>query len=238
MIFTVTVLVTLVSSSISLLILFLLCRLIGQRQIGQMSMFDYINSICIGSTAMELAIHPEEWRRSLTAMLVYGLATALINIVTCKNLKLRKILNGKPLILFEGGNLYRSNLYRAKLDVNEFLTQCRIAGYFDLAQLEAVILETSGHLSFLPRDEFRPVCPEDLQMHTAQQHVWSNLIQDGQIMQENLKASGQNEVWLKQQLHSAGIGQISEVFLAMYTPDGKFCAYRMLDEPRQDHRLI
>ena len=150
------------TSLLSLAVLFLLCRLNGQRQISQMSLFDYINSITIGSIAAELATDLENWQRTLTAMAVYGAAIALIGYLTCKSLGLRKLLNGTPLLLFENGNLYKANLLRAKLDVNEFLTQCRVVGYHDLSQLAAVVLETNGQLSFLPKAEQRPATPQDL----------------------------------------------------------------------------
>ena len=72
------------TSLLSLAVLFLLCRLNGQRQISQMSLFYYINSITIGSIAAELATDLENWQRTLTAMAVYGAAIALIGYLTCK----------------------------------------------------------------------------------------------------------------------------------------------------------
>ncbi|MCM1297100.1 MAG: DUF421 domain-containing protein [Muribaculaceae bacterium] len=219
-----------ITSLVSILVLFLLCRLIGQRQISQMSLFDYINGICIGSIAAEFATNLEEWYRPLTAMVIYGFAAALINLLTCKSLALRKFFNGKPLVLFEDGRLYKGNLYRAKLDINEFLTQCRVAGYFDLSQLGAVVLETNGQLSFLPLAAERPLTPADMQLKPQEETLQINLILDGKILQENLRASGRSEEWLKEQLHSQGIGQVREVFLASCDKQGSFTAYRMLEE--------
>lgn len=221
----------LITSLVSIIVLFLLCRLIGQRQISQMSLFDYVNGICIGSIAAELATNLENWHRPLTAMLVYGLLAALINAVTCKSLALRKFFSGRPLVLFEDGKLYKANLYRAKLDVNEFLTQCRVAGYFDLSKLGAVVLETNGQLSFLPLAAERPLTPADMQLHPAQESLKINLILDGRVLTQNLAASGRSEAWLREQLHSRGIGQVREVFLAYCDQDGGFTAYRMLEKP-------
>lgn len=222
---------TLITSLVSIAVLFLLCRMIGQRQISQMSLFDYVNGIVIGSIAAELATNLEDWHRPLTAMLLYGLAAAAINAATCKSLALRKIFNGRPLVLFEDGKLYKGNLYRAKLDINEFLTQCRVAGYFDLSRLEAVVLETNGQLSFLPLAAERPATPADLQLTPPEETMQTNLILDGRILTENLKASGRSEAWLTEQLHRQGIGQVREVFLASCDQQGSFTAYRMLDEP-------
>lgn len=217
-----------ITSLVSIILLFLLCRIIGQRQISQMSMFDYINSISIGSIAAEMATDLETWYQPLTAMIVYGLVTAAINIVTCKSVSLRKIFNGRPLILYQNGKLYKDNLYRAKLDLNEFLTRCRSAGYFDLAHLDSVVLETNGQLSFLPLDQYRPLTPSDIQISPKASGLRINLIMDGKVLKENLVSVGQNEEWLKKQLHSLGIGQISDVFLAYCDHEGNFMAYRSL----------
>lgn len=219
------------TSLLSLAVLFLLCRLNGQRQISQMSLFDYINSITIGSIAAELATDLENWQRTLTAMAVYGVAIALIGYLTCKSLGLRKLLNGTPLLLFENGDLYKANLLRAKLDVNEFLTQCRVVGYHDLSQLAAVVLETNGQLSFLPKAEQRPATPQDLGLTPPPASLWADLILDGKILTKNLAAAGREERWLRQQLSRCGIGQISEVFLAMCDRAGNFQAYRKQEEP-------
>ncbi len=216
-----------VTSIVSIVVLFALCKLIGQRQISQMSMFDYINSITVGSIAAELATDLEQWWQPLTATIVYGLAAVAINIVTCKSMALRKFFNGKPLVLYEEGKIYKANLMKAKLDVNEFLTQCRAAGYFNLSELEAAVLETNGQISFMPLAENRCVTPKDLSLNLPPESLSINLILDGTILTENLKYSGHDETWLNDQLHRAGIGQISDVFLATCDKHGRFSAYRM-----------
>ena len=185
------------TSLVSIAVLFCLCKLIGQRQISQMSMFDYINSITVGSIAAEFATELENWWEPLTATIVYGLVTVLINVITCKSIPLRKFFSGKPVVLFEEGKIYKANLMKAKMDVNEFLTQCRVAGYFDLSQLEAAVLETNGQISFLPKSGSRPVTPQDLQLTPEPVSAWYDLILDGQLMEDNLKASGRSVSWPK-----------------------------------------
>ena len=225
--------VILLTSIGSIVVLFVLCKLIGQRQISQMSMFDYINSITIGSIASEFAIDLEHWWQPLTAMLVYGGATIAINLVTCRSLKLRKFFSGRPIVLYEEGKLYKGNLRKAKLDVNEFLTQCRVAGFFDLTQLEAAVLETNGQVSFIPLADQRPVTPADLQLAPPPESLCVNLILDGQVLEQNLKYCGKDMQWLKKQLHSQQIGQISEVFLATCDKYNNFTAYRRQEAPVQ-----
>ena len=147
---------------LSLVVLFLLTKLMGAKQVSQMTMFDYVEGITIGSVAAELATNLDAPLNSLTALVLYGLAAVGISLWTSHSLTARRVLTGKPLVLLEDGVLYRDNLKKAKLDINEFLTFCRIAGWFDLNQLQTAILEHNGVVSFLPKETDRPATPSDL----------------------------------------------------------------------------
>lgn len=221
------------TSLLSLVLLFAMCKWIGQRQISQMTMFDYINSITIGSIAAELATALEHWWRPCLATIIYGAAVVTINRLCCRSLKTRTFFNGRPLILLEHGGLRRDNLKKAGLDINEFLTQCRIAGYFDLSQLETALLETSGSMSFLPKSEQRPVTPQDMELSVPAESLCINIILDGKVLEENLKHMGKNQKWLNQQLHAAGI-PLNQVMLATCDYQGKFNAYPMRNRANHD----
>ncbi|MEG2652926.1 MAG: DUF421 domain-containing protein [Ruthenibacterium sp.] len=216
-----------VTSLVSLAVLFLLTKLIGNRQMSQMSMFDYINGITIGSIAAEFATSLEDdYRKPLTAMLVYGLVVAGVAVLTCKSISLRRFVNGKPLILYESGTLYEKNLMRARLDINEFLTQCRVGGYFDLRDLQSAILETNGQISFLPTAKKRPVTPDDLQLTPSPAAPAIALILDGKLLEANLKHSGNNDIWLKNELAAQHIHGLDEVFLAMCDAENTLTVYK------------
>ena len=210
----------------SLISMFLLTKLMGQRQVSQMSMFDYVNSITVGSIAAELATELEAPYRPLTALFMYGGITWLAHMCACKTLKGRTILDGRASILMENGTIYKKALSKAGIDLNEFLGQARVAGYFDLNEVQCAVLEVSGQISFLPRADNRPVTPQDLQLHPSQVSMWTDLILDGVIMQENLDACGRGTEWLKTQLHRYGIGQSGEAFYAGCDREGNFFACR------------
>ena len=111
------------------------------------------------------------------------------------------------------------------MDLNEFLTQCRVNGYFDLDELESVILEENGRMSFLPKSENRPLTAGDLQLSPAQENLVANLIIDGKVMEENLRHTGKNIQWLDKELHRQGIKNIQDVFLATYDLKRKVSVY-------------
>ncbi|OUN15722.1 hypothetical protein B5G38_09110 [Gemmiger sp. An87] len=223
-----------ITSLVSIVVLFGLCKLVGQRQIGQMSLFDYVTSITIGSIAAELATDLEAWWQPLTATVVYGIAALCIDWFTCKSIALRRFFNGRPVVLYQNGRLYPKNLLRARLDLNEFLSQCRVAGYFDLSQLESAVLETNGQISFLPTAQYRPATPSDLQLSPQPEGLWCALVLDGSPLADNLEAIGHNPAWLQEQLTARGYKSPKEVFLAMYGPQGQLKLYPRQCRPERD----
>ena len=172
-----------VLSVVSITTIFILTKLMGYRQMSQMSMFDYVNGITIGSIAAELATSLEDdFVQPLTAMIVFAAADILLSWLTSKSIKVRRAIEGTPLILMHHGELYKRNLRKAKMDVSELLVQCRTNGYFDLSKLETVILEGNGKVSFLPKVTDRPVTPMDLNLSPQQDFMVANVILDGEIM--------------------------------------------------------
>ncbi|MEG1931671.1 MAG: DUF421 domain-containing protein, partial [Pygmaiobacter sp.] len=147
--------------------------------------------------------------------------------------RLRKFFNGQPLVLYAHGKIYKKNLSVAKLDFNEFLTQCRVAGYFDLNELEAAVLETNGQISFLPLSEARPLTAQDIGVTLQAERLPFHVILDGEVLAPNLKASGRDEKWLQKELHALGMTDISAVFFATINTRGQLCAYARLDNAKQ-----
>lgn len=198
----------------SVIVLFLLTKLIGYRQMSQMSLFDYINGITIGSIAAELATNLEDYHRPLTAMIIYGMAAVCLSLIAQKSMPAQRFLQGKPLILLHHGTLYEENLKKAKIDLNEFLEQCRISGYFDISKLQTVILEGNGKFSFLPKADDRPATPSDLNLKPEQDDMTAVLVLDGKIMEHNLHHSGKDKKWLTAHLSDLGYPDTKHVLLA------------------------
>ena len=213
-------------SLFSLITLFLLTKLEGNRQLAQISLFDYVNSITIGSIAAEMATEMEEsvWVY-FTALAVYGLASFGISWVTNKSLVLRGRITGRPLVLFDEGVFFRGNLTKARLDVSEFLMMARGAGYFNFSQVQCAVLEHNGQISFLPRAQDRPLTPADMHLAPEQEYLPTVVVMDGQALAGNLKSAGKDEKWLLEQLDRQGYRTPKEVFLATLDKDMNLTAY-------------
>jgi uncharacterized membrane protein YcaP (DUF421 family) len=205
----------------SIIALFLLTKLMGYRQMSQMSMFDYVNGITIGSIAAEMSTSLDEnFMQPLVAMIVYSLAAVFLSRMSSRFIRVRRIVEGKPLVLMDHGELYRENLKKAKIDVSEFLVQCRVNGYFDVSDLECAVLEGNGKISFLPKADARPLTPEDLELAPEQDYLVANVILDGNLMEENLHHTGRDKKWLEKEIRGQGVRKIEDVLLATCDQNG------------------
>ena len=221
---------TILTALLSIAVMFLLTKLMGTKQVSQMTMFDYITGITVGSIAAELATELEEPVKPLTAMVVYGLVAVLISIATCKSIKLRSWITGKPLVLLENGVIYRRNLKKAKLDLSEFLTYCRIGGWFDLSQLQTAVLEHNGSVSFLPKEKDRPATPTDLDLSPKQSNLQTPFVMDGQLLRDDIHQAGKEESWVQQSLLRQGYQNEREVFLAVWDGNDKLTVFPMSEK--------
>ncbi|MCH5297951.1 MAG: DUF421 domain-containing protein [Ruminococcus sp.] len=208
----------LLTAPLSIIVLFFLSKLIGNKQISNLNIFDYINGITIGSIAAEMATcEYEELPHFTIALVIYALIVFLLSLVSQKSVKLRRFFTGKTILLYDKGKLYKKNLTTAKLDFNEFLALLRNKGYFNLDEIETAMLEQSGDLSVLPKDKNRPVTPDDIKVRVHQTRPEPVVIMDGHIMSKNLKATGNNEAWLNARIEEQQ-KKLSDIFAA--TCDG------------------
>ena len=213
------------TSLLSVAALFVIAKLMGHKQMSQLDFFDYITGITIGSIAAELATELESPLKPLIAMVVYGLVTVLLTLITSKLPKSRKFINGTPTILMNNGKLYRENLKKAKLDLSEFMVMCRQQGYFDLNDIQTAIFEFNGKLSILPVSNKRPANPQDLQLSPQKEYFQTELIMDGRIMQENLQRMGLSEKWLQKALSKGGYPNAKDIFLGVCDENHKLTVF-------------
>ena len=204
------------ASLFSAAILFLIAKLIGHKQVAQLEFFDYITGITIGSIAAELATTLDDpWWKPTIAMIVFGFVTVALSIVTRKFPRSRKFVNGTPTIVMNDGKLYRDNMKKAKLELSEFLLLCRQAGYFNLNDIQTAIFEYNGMLSILPVSTKRPLNPEDMKLIKKPEHIGTEIIMDGRIMDDNLKRKGLNDEWLQKEIKKQGYKSAKEIFLGI-----------------------
>ncbi len=219
----------LLSSFVSITAMFVSTKIIGNKQMSQLNMFDYINGITIGSIAAELAIDLD--RNPLFPLIgigVYTLVIFVIGVISNKNMTARRFFTGKSIILMNNGKLYYKNFKTAKVDLNEFLTQCRINGFFNPQDIETAVLEQNGMLSFMPRSVSRPATPKDLSITPSVEHPFYCIIADGKILEKNLTQSRldiDKLMFLLKQQNT----ELKDVFGAFYDGD-KLLVYPRIED--------
>ena len=214
------------TSVLSALALFIIAKIMGHKQMSQLDFFDYITGITIGSIAAELATELEEPLKPLVAMIVYGAITVILSVITSKFPKTRKFINGTPTIIMDNGKIYRKNMKKAKIDLSDFLVMCRQEGYFNLADIQTAIFEYNGRLTVLPVSTKRPVNPEDINLIPQSEHISTEVIMDGRVLDENLRRMGLDLKWLEKQIKDQGFKSTKEIYLGICDQNKKLSLYK------------
>lgn len=210
----------------SIIVLFKLTKIVGQREMSGLSIFDFMIAITIGSIAAEMATSLEDnFMQPLIAMIIYAVVTLIISYINMKSVKLRPIFSGKTLILYDNGTIFKENFKKAKIDLNEFLSQCRTNGYFNLSDIKTALLEENGKISFLTYSDKRPANASDFNIKPNDEGVATSLIIDGKVMEQNLEELKLDKLWLNETLQKQGITKIENIFLATYNIDGNLSVY-------------
>lgn len=224
------VLQVILASLFSAVILFLIAKVIGHKQVAQLEFFDYITGITIGSIAAELATTLDKpWWKPMISMLIFGLITVALSVITRRFARSRKFINGTPTIVMNNGKLYRENIKKAKLELSEFLLLCRQEGYFNLNDIQTAIFEYNGKLSILPVSTKRPLNPEDMELNPKPEHIGTEIIMDGRVMDDNLKRKGLNDDWLQKELKKQSYKSAKEIFLGICYDENQLTLFPMKD---------
>ena len=132
---------------------------------------------------------------------------------------------GTPTILIQNGKILEKNLRKVKFDVNDLLEEIRTAGYFDLSEVEYAVMEVNGNISVLPKAEYKPLTPKDMNIKVNKESICANVIIDGKIMHKNLENMNKNEKWLNKELKVKGYSDISKILLATLDNNEKLNIY-------------
>ena len=215
-----------VRSIIAMLTLIIIARTVGVRQISQLTFYDYVTGITIGSIAGALAIDNSiPIGYSVLAMALFGIINLILSIFTNKSIILRRLLTGKAKFMIYQGEFVQKNMTLARFDVNDILRELRNQGYFNVADIAYAILETNGKLSVLPKSGARPANACEANIPTPQATICADVIIDGKIMEENLSRMDVNKNWLVTELAKQGIKNIKNIMLANLNENKELCDY-------------
>ena len=210
---------------ISLISLFLVTKLIGKKQVSQLSLFDYVIGISIGNFAAEMTINLESKELyGIVAVIIFGLIAYLVSLLSMKSMKLRRFFMGTPTIIIEHGKFLYDSFYKVRYDINDILEQCRIKGYYDVSDIEYAIVEANGELSILSKSEACPATKKDIKVKIEKTGLCANIIIDGKVMYKNLEEINKNIEWLNKELKIRG-KDIKNILLATVDVNNKLNIY-------------
>lgn len=199
-------LITFFRAIVLYLIVLVVMRLMGKREIGQLQPFELAISIMIADLASipmtEIGIPIFNGIVPILGLLVMHLIISLINL---KSLKAREIICGKPSILIYRGKINEKELKKERFTINELEERLRGNNVVNLGDVEYAILETSGQVTVIQKPEKRNTIPEDFNIVPEYEGIPYDLVVDGKVMNKNLKAIGKNYNWLKKQVEKFDI---------------------------------
>ena len=202
----VCMLITFFRSIFLYIIVLIVMRCMGKREISQMQPFELAISIMIADLASipitEIGIPIFNGIIPILGLLVMHLIISVINI---KSIKLREIICGKPSFLIYRGKIDEKILKKERFTINELQERLRRNNIFNLGDVEYAILETSGEVTVVPKPEKRGVVTSYLNISNDYEGIPYDLVVDGKILYENLNKLGKNYIWLEKTLKPFGM---------------------------------
>lgn len=220
-------------SIVAAFVLFVLARIMGKKQISQLTFFDYVVGISIGSIAGSLSVERRiSYIDGITSMLIWALVPLVFSYLSAKSMRARKLLDGTPTILIQNGKIVEKNLKKVKLTINDLLEELRVKDAFNIADVEFALLETNGKVSVLKKSPNQPTANSGSKASAKAQGLYANVIIDGKIMKENLSLLDKNESWLLSELKKSNILTPESVLLACCDTSGVLHIDRKNNDPQ------
>ena len=189
----------------SFVALLVLTRLLGKKQVGHLTFFNYVTGITFGSTTAEIIVNRQiTLLQGISSLVLWSLLAFSVALIGLRSVKAREILDGQPTILVKQGKILEEALAKQHLNIDDLSMLLRNKDVFSPEEVEFAILEPDGKLSVLIKEELLP----------------AELIVDGKIVEKNLNKIDVSVVWLNQQLKKANIYTLDQVFYAELQLDG------------------
>lgn len=214
-------------SALIYLLLIMIIRMMGKRQLGEMEPSEFVVSLLIADLAAAPMQDTEmPLGSSLIPIIVVFALELLFSTLSYHYIFVRKLFCGKPVILMENGKILQENLRRTRVTPDELTEHLREKGVIDLSNVKYAILETNGQISVLRDSLYEPVTPQDLGLPARPISLPYTIICNGRLISDNLRLSGKTSKWLSHQLaaHQCSIREVllltvdekNSVYLAKY----------------------
>jgi len=209
-------------TAVGFLVLLILTRLLGKKQLGQLTIFTYITAIAMGNIAGDMVIHRDiKLVDGVVGLTLWAALTFLVEYMSLKSSKARVLLDGEPSIVIKKGEIMQKELAAQRLNMDDLTMLLRINSVFSIKEVDYAILEPNGQLSILKKSEQASVTKSDMKiLPEVRWYLPTEIIVDGKLVTKNMKEYDLDKSWLDNTLNTAGIKSIKEVFFAEIQSDG------------------
>ncbi|MBY0117068.1 DUF421 domain-containing protein [Paenibacillus xylanexedens] len=210
-----------VRSIIAFITLIIYTRVLGKQQMGNLTYFDYINGITIGSIAGTFAteLSSKAWIH-FVALTIFTVITIIFQFMTMKNRTLSKLMDSDPTLVIQNGKILEQNLHKMRVKFDELTVMLRQKDVFDITTLDYAIMEPDGSLSVVLKPENQPLTAKDMHMHPPKSKLMTELIIDGVLIKQNLSERNKDIQWLTEQLKKQKV-TIQDIAFAAILPNDK-----------------
>ncbi|TYO97291.1 YetF domain-containing protein [Desulfallas thermosapovorans] len=206
----------------SFIFLLVFARMNGREQISQLTYFEYVVGITIGSIAATLTTTPmDPFLPGLLGMAVWAILPYLTGILVLKSVPARKIIEGEPVVVIQNGKIDEEALARQRLNLDDLMLMLREKDIFNIGDVENAVFETNGDLTVQRKSQLNPVTPADLNIGTSYQGLPTTVVQDGVLIENRLKEISLSKDWIVKKLQGEhGVTDISQVSIAQLDTSG------------------
>lgn len=210
-----------IRSIVAFLLLLFLTRIMGKKQLSQLTLFDYIVGITIGSIAATMSVDQNiQISNGIVSLAIWGFFPILLGFLGMKSRKFSRLTDGRPSILIKEGEVLEESMKKNKIIIDELMMMLREKGVFKVDDVEMAILETNGELSIMKKTDLEPITPRLLGMKVTLEQAPSLIIVDGHILNKNLSILGYSKKWLMKEIQKQGAKSVNDVFLAQVDSNG------------------
>lgn len=207
-----------------------IARILGKREVSQLSFFDFVLATAVGSMAADIAVNPDlSFFPAGLGMFVWAFLGFIVGKLSINHQGVRTLIEGRPTVVISQGRISQAGLQQAHYNLDALRMQLRNQGVFSLSDVEYAVLETNGQLSVLKKADRLPTTPKDFDLQVEQKEPPLSLIIQGRLKLDNLKRLGRTSKWLDDTLRSQGLA-VSDVFYAEGDESGLVYVEEMADD--------
>ncbi|WP_097027679.1 YetF domain-containing protein [Clostridium peptidivorans] len=207
---------------IGFVVLLILTRLLGKKQLSQITFFTYITGIALGNIAGDMVVHRDiKLIDGVTGLIVWSILTFIVELISLKSSKARIYLDGEPTIVIKKGIIMQKELAQQRLNMDDLTMLLRLNNVFSIQDVDYAILEPNGELSVLKKPLLESVIKKDMKIKPDNRmYLPTEIIVDGKLVEKNLKELNINDEWVFDQIKKSGINSVKDVFFAELQSDG------------------